>query len=195
MNYWSLWLRIDELIPSWLLIIATQTFQHAQVISEEHFEYIFQEDESSEPNTPTQYESNLILPPEISSRQNKPFNRCTNECSICMLEYDVGDVVVCSKYCNHVFHQECILNWFSHSCIKSGQSNKSCPTCRCKFLDLDDITNDGQNENEDLGQNSMRGNRARSDTEDTAALSDSLEHVSRGGSSENENTLSPVAEN
>jgi len=164
------------------------------VITEDHIEYIFQEEQDNDSSTTTEYEINLILPAEITRRQDKQNNRCSNECSICMLEYDTGDVVVCSKHCNHVFHQECILNWFSHSNVKSGKSNKSCPSCRCNFWDVEDDT---QKKEEVVGGGSlmMRENRSRSDTEDTAALSVNVEHSrSRGDSIDNENALSPVAE-
>ena len=164
-----------------------------QVITEDHIEYIFQEEHDNDSITTTEYEINLILPAEITRRQDKQNDRCSNECSICMLEYDTGDVVVCSKHCNHVFHQECILNWFSHSNVKSGKSNKSCPSCRCNFWDVEDDTQ----KKEEVGGGSlmMRENRSRSDTEDTVLLSVNVEHSrSRGDSIDNENALSPVAE-
>eukprot|EP00984_Skeletonema_dohrnii_P000912 scaffold297_cov106-Skeletonema_dohrnii-CCMP3373.AAC.7 len=165
------------------------------VITEDHIEYIFQEEQDNDSNTTTEYEINLILPAEITRRQDKQNNRCSNECSICMLEYDTGDVVVCSKHCNHVFHQECILNWFSHSNVKSGKSNKSCPSCRCNFWDVEDDTQRKEVEEVGGGSLMMRENRSRSDTEDTAALSVNVEHSrSRGDSIDNENALSPVAE-
>lgn len=159
-------------------------------MTEEHIEYVFNENEDSDDPT-AQYKINLIPPADISLRHDKQNNRCLNECSICMLEYDTGDVVVCSKYCNHVFHQECILNWFSHSNVKSGESNRSCPSCRCNFWDVED---NNQTEEEVGGVNS----RSRSDTADTEALSiiNVEQSTSRGDSSmENENALSPVAEN
>lgn len=163
-----------------------------QVITEDHIEYVFRENEDNDPTTTTQYKINLVLPAEITLRQDKQNNRCSNECSICMLEYDTGDVVVCSPNpnCSHVFHQECILTWLSHSNVKSGESNRSCPSCRCNFWGVDD-NKQNEEEVEVGGVNS----RSRSDTEDTAALSVNVEHSrSRGESMDNENALSPVAE-
>mmetsp|Transcript_9296 Transcript_9296/g.15317 ORF Transcript_9296/g.15317 Transcript_9296/m.15317 type:complete len:248 (+) Transcript_9296:202-945(+) len=158
------------------------------VVTEDHIEYVFQEEEDNDPTTTTQYKINLVPPAEISLSQGKQNNRCSNECSICMLEYDTGDVVVCSKYCSHVFHQDCILDWFSHSNIKSGESNRTCPSCRCNFWGVDD---NEQNEEEVGGVNS----RPRSDTEETVASSFNVEQsTSRGDGMDNENALSPVAE-
>ncbi len=169
-------------------------FETTQVITADHMEYVFQEGEENEgkksSTTSQQYEINLILPTEITLRKDKQINRCSNECSICMLEYDAGDVVVCSKHCSHVFHQECILNWFSHSNSKSGESNRNCPSCRCNFWDVDD------DDDKQKGGGGLRGNRSRSDTEETAALSVTNAEYSRGreDSIDNENALSPVAE-
>eukprot|EP00573_Skeletonema_grethae_P003187 CAMPEP_0201687462 /NCGR_PEP_ID=MMETSP0578-20130828/1515_1 /ASSEMBLY_ACC=CAM_ASM_000663 /TAXON_ID=267565 /ORGANISM="Skeletonema grethea, Strain CCMP 1804" /LENGTH=258 /DNA_ID=CAMNT_0048171621 /DNA_START=165 /DNA_END=941 /DNA_ORIENTATION=- len=158
------------------------------VVTEDHIEYIFQEEQDNDANSDTQYKINLILPTEITGRQGKQNNQCSNECSICMLEYDIGDVVVCSKHCSHVFHQECILNWFSHSNVKSGKSNKSCPSCRCNFWDVDD-----EKHKEEGG--SLRENRPRSDTEDTSALSVNVEYSrSMGETVHEQNALLPVAE-
>ena len=170
----------------WMCSIRSNSLT-TQVVTEDNLEYIFQEDEDS--NSDNQYKISLILPTEITRRQGKQNNQCSNECSICMLEYDIGDVVVCSKHCSHVFHQECILNWFSHSNVKSGKSNKSCPSCRCNFWDVGD---DKQNGKEVVGGGSLMGeNRPRSDTEDTAALEHSR---SMGDFIHDEIALSPVAE-
>lgn len=120
-----------------------------------------------------------------------------------MIDYDIGDVVIYSKHCSHVFHQDCILNWFSHS-------NVNCPTCRsCFWVEDDDsmkkISNsagdvEGGN-NGDEGREGMNNNnnrRPRSDTADTEILGG---EISRGDSVDvdvaisSENiTLSPVAE-
>ncbi|EJK76528.1 hypothetical protein THAOC_01705 [Thalassiosira oceanica] len=58
--------------------------------------------------------------------------RRANECAICFTEYDVGDVIVYSKHCRHVFHQECMLEWLS-------RGNDNCPTCRSTFYVPTDI--------------------------------------------------------
>lgn len=160
------------------------------MVTEDHIEYIFQEKQGNDSDT--QYKINLILPSEITGRQGKQNNQCSNECSICMLEYDIGDVAVYSKHCSHVFHQECILNWFSHSNVKSGESNKSCPSCRCTFWE-DDF--DKQKQKDEVGGGSLRENRSRSDTEDTAALSVNVEYSrSMGEIIHEQNALLPVAE-
>lgn len=56
-------------------------------------------------------------------------NHHVETCAICMVEYRQGDVVVCSKspVCRHVFHEQCLGQWF-----KRG-SAESCPVCRHRF--------------------------------------------------------------
>jgi hypothetical protein len=51
------------------------------------------------------------------------------ECSICIMEYDVGDEVVWStrRSCRHAFHSDCILLWLS-------KGKKRCPICRHFFV-------------------------------------------------------------
>jgi len=58
------------------------------------------------------------------------------------------------------------------------------------------VEDDTQKKEEVVGGGSlMRENRSRSDTEDTVLLSVNVEHSrSRGDSIDNENALSPVAE-
>jgi hypothetical protein len=50
-------------------------------------------------------------------------------CSICLLQFEEGDVFVSStrKTCNHGFHQDCALAW-----LASGK--KRCPLCRNFFV-------------------------------------------------------------
>ncbi|KAL7069610.1 hypothetical protein ACQ4LE_010942 [Meloidogyne hapla] len=43
------------------------------------------------------------------------------ECSICLLEFGIGDIVQMTK-CNHLFHNDCIQPWF--------YENSTCPICR-----------------------------------------------------------------
>mmetsp|Transcript_33144 Transcript_33144/g.79164 ORF Transcript_33144/g.79164 Transcript_33144/m.79164 type:complete len:275 (-) Transcript_33144:105-929(-) len=71
--------------------------------------------------------------------------RRANECTICFTEYDVGDVIVCSKHCRHVFHQECMLEWLS-------RGNHNCPTCRSTFY----VPTDIKEESFDEGEMSMQ---------------------------------------
>jgi hypothetical protein len=51
------------------------------------------------------------------------------ECSICIMEYEVGDEVVWStrRLCPHAFHSDCILLWLS-------KGKKRCPICRHFFV-------------------------------------------------------------
>ena len=56
-------------------------------------------------------------------------NNTTNECLICIEEFD-GDDEVTKITCNHVFHKNCIKNWVCK------ESNK-CPICR---LEVDKFT-------------------------------------------------------
>jgi hypothetical protein len=58
-------------------------------------------------------------------------------CSICLLEFEAGDVFLSStrRVCHHGFHQECALTW-----LATGK--KRCPVCRNYFVPqsrIDDI--------------------------------------------------------
>ena len=45
----------------------------------------------------------------------------SDECSICLVEYKIGDKIMITK-CNHAYHKECIYNWYAKS--------QNCPMCR-----------------------------------------------------------------
>lgn len=54
-------------------------------------------------------------------------------CNICLLEYEVGDIVVWSRRphgCHHVFHDDCLLDWL--------QRKPTCPNCRQEFFAIED---------------------------------------------------------
>lgn len=73
---------------------------------------------------------------EVNERMVKIANSVTGEarfvdasCSICLLDYKVGDAVIRStrRDCSHAFHDQCILSWLS-------QGKKRCPICRNFFV-------------------------------------------------------------
>ena len=73
---------------------------------------------------------------DIESQSNKKtitkkrkFKLSSSSCSICLLDFSVGDKVVCSDNCNHNFHLNCMLPWLL-------KHHKTCPNCRCDFLNL-----------------------------------------------------------
>jgi len=142
---------------------------------------------SSDLNTvPAEPQCFLILPTHLQSSCQQTscddFMRTSNECAICMIEYDVGDVVIYSTHCRHAFHQDCILDWFS-------REKTQCPSCREVFWDPKGEaegkkSNAGVSSGDTQGGGSLGmsasasrptesnlGNRARISTEDTEVLS------------------------
>lgn len=54
-------------------------------------------------------------------------------CSICLGVYELGDLVLRSKTCSHVFHQDCLLQWLERpDCVE-------CPCCRVPMVSEDDV--------------------------------------------------------
>lgn len=49
-----------------------------------------------------------------------------NVCNICLCGYKMGDMLIASKYCTHVFHKDCILQWL--------QKHDECPMCRVNMV-------------------------------------------------------------
>jgi hypothetical protein len=106
-------------------------------------------------------EDNLLLTLPTTTA-NGQARQVEASCSICLMQYEVGDSVIWStrKACPHAFHDECILSW-----LEKGK--KRCPCCRNffvpgksvddkKFIVDDDYTDetineelDGNNENEE----------------------------------------------
>ena len=64
-----------------------------------------------------------------SSKTGQHHRYVDGSCSICLLDYNVGDAVIRSTRirCPHAFHDECILSWLS-------KGKKRCPMCRHFFV-------------------------------------------------------------
>lgn len=49
-----------------------------------------------------------------------------NVCAICLDGYEEGEVLISSKYCSHLFHKDCILEWLDKHDV--------CPCCRVDMV-------------------------------------------------------------
>ncbi|EAS07488.1 zinc finger, C3HC4 type (RING finger) protein (macronuclear) [Tetrahymena thermophila SB210] len=49
-----------------------------------------------------------------------------DKCSICLIEYEIDEIVIVLPKCKHYFHYDCIKLWF--------QSNSKCPFCRDNII-------------------------------------------------------------
>jgi len=54
-----------------------------------------------------------------------------NVCPICLSGYQEGDVMVSSKYCLHLFHKDCLLEWL--------EKHDMCPCCRVDMVTDGDV--------------------------------------------------------
>jgi Zn-finger nucleic acid-binding protein len=73
-------------------------------------------------------DDHVLLTLPVTTADGNP-RRVEASCSICLMDYEVGDSVIRStrKKCPHAFHAECILQWLS-------QGKKRCPCCRHFFV-------------------------------------------------------------
>ena len=67
-----------------------------------------------------------------NNKHKSSFQLSSPSCSICLVDYKVGDKIVYShnEKCNHCFHLDCMIPWL----MKKDRT--SCPNCRCDFLNL-----------------------------------------------------------
>mmetsp|Transcript_17541 Transcript_17541/g.24179 ORF Transcript_17541/g.24179 Transcript_17541/m.24179 type:complete len:230 (-) Transcript_17541:16-705(-) len=52
-------------------------------------------------------------------------------CVICLSPYEVGDNIVTTRNCSHVFHRECISQWL--------QKSVECPYCRTELVSKEEM--------------------------------------------------------
>lgn len=73
----------------------------------------------------------------VNEEEDDPSNRTVlpwlklapkDECVICLENYNVGETICVPirKECNHVFHEECIVEWL--------KTHSDCPLCRIKII-------------------------------------------------------------
>jgi Ring finger domain len=68
-------------------------------------------------------------------------------CSICLEAFQISDTVTWSRadVCRHVFHTDCIHEWFSNP------KHEDCPSCRAQIIDLDQPDETSDRDNNDAG--------------------------------------------
>lgn len=73
--------------------------------------------------------SNQEIVIKIKAAANGQPRYVDSSCSICLLDYEVGNVIIRSsrRVCRHAFHRDCILVWL-------GNGKKRCPVCRNFFV-------------------------------------------------------------
>jgi hypothetical protein len=71
----------------------------------------------------------------------------TSSCSICLEAFQISDTVTWSRadVCRHVFHTDCIHEWFSNP------KHEDCPSCRAQIINLEQQFEISNPENNDTG--------------------------------------------
>ncbi|KAK2639078.1 hypothetical protein Ddye_026873 [Dipteronia dyeriana] len=69
----------------------------------------------------------LLPPPIVFVGSKETFSSC-GDCSICLDEYEDGELCRVIPVCNHMFHLKCIDHWLT--------DHLTCPICRRCLLDV-----------------------------------------------------------
>ncbi|KAK0599183.1 hypothetical protein LWI29_003038 [Acer saccharum] len=69
----------------------------------------------------------LLPPPIVFVGSKETFSSC-GDCSICLDEYEDGELCRVIPVCNHMFHLKCIGHWL--------KDHLTCPICRRCLLDV-----------------------------------------------------------
>ncbi|KAH7544145.1 hypothetical protein ACOSQ2_031104 [Xanthoceras sorbifolium] len=67
-----------------------------------------------------------LLPPLVFGSNKETLMSC-GDCSICLDDYNDGDLCKLFPVCNHMFHLKCIDSWLNN--------HLTCPVCRKRLLD------------------------------------------------------------
>lgn len=84
-------------------------------------------------NNNTTTEGNIIVRSYRAATSSSPRSTSTNgkrECCICLDVYKPGEIISWPKsdQCNHIFHQECAVEWL--------RTHDGCPLCRTKIVNI-----------------------------------------------------------
>ena len=94
--------------------------------TEEEFQEILNftfEDDLEHHSNNVEKSYNLVI---NTRRYKKIKNKYPDEkaCSICLVDYEDDDRIVCNLKCKHIFHKECLKTW--------GKRSNNCPICRAE---------------------------------------------------------------
>lgn len=91
--------------------------------------------DEQQPNSTCEVAATSVLLPEHALEHNTS-RTVENQCAICLDSYSPGHEVVWSsnKQCPHVFHKDCILDYF----VSVRSKERPCPMCRQSFCLLND---------------------------------------------------------
>lgn len=116
--------------------------------------------ESSSLNPPGQAQQSV---PEQPPQQNTSYP-VTEGCLICFEDYQVGDILVRSETCPHMYHKDCMVTYLTNyrlKCADREERTPLCPTCRQVFITLKPFPQDAavvkpKNETEDTEDTSVQ---------------------------------------
>lgn len=111
----------DEIPQSWRLPLPGQSL--SSVAS-------FTDSSREGPDSPSSQDT---------EEDTSPLRTVAGTCAICLNHYQTGDTVVWAPNpnCVHVFHQDCLLEWFTRKSkdpAKKRANAQDCPCCRQSFL-------------------------------------------------------------
>jgi len=119
-------------------------------------EHIISTKEEDKPTEEGRY-SHVLIPPHTGYCDNdiKASRKAPMFCAVCLSEYEKDDTISWSmnEHCTHVFHTDCLIEWFvangrKQSSMQRFPDNPSkekllnyqldCPCCRQSFVTLED---------------------------------------------------------
>ncbi|CAB9511579.1 zinc ion binding [Seminavis robusta] len=68
----------------------------------------------------------------IAMAHDLPAERLDHTCSICLVEYEHGDILMNGTACSHLYHKECIMAWMM-------KGHDHCPFCRELMMTPQDL--------------------------------------------------------
>ena len=96
---------------------------------EEQLESVIEESFENQPTL--EKTDNLInIPSQKFDSLEEKIKNDNKECTICLTEFEKDDDISLTK-CNHVFHNDCIIEWGKYKVTEESKSE--CPICRTQI--------------------------------------------------------------
>ena len=129
-----------------------------------------------------QKDEDIDLAEEIHEDSSSLQTNDSNSCAICLDTFQINEMIAWSgnEKCNHVFHQKCIVDWFSLSFKKRRNTNAPsisfpCPCCRCEYVTLSSNTCEDQKHHDSNVQIDGATSMKRDDNETIARNSNNTQ--------------------